>query len=157
MAKVPKKAVSRISNAKYYLDAARKIPNGLVGVKIFLLLTAWENCRLADEELHAWAGKVPHRKKIEKSHPLKLDDVRKPIIELIEAPDGKILEKDYLSAKQLSKLLETCRYGKSGGETELGLYFSNKKFTRWHTDEFERGLESKIAWAEAFVGALKRL
>lgn len=155
MVKMPKKAVAYLSNAKYYLNAAHKIPNDLVGARIYLLLIAWENCRLAEEELHTWAGKTPRREKIYRSHTLKLDDVRKPIIELVEQPDGKILEKDYLSSKELSKLLETCRYGKSGGETELRAYFSSKKFTRWHTDDFERGLDSKIAWAEALIEALK--
>jgi len=157
MAKVPNKAKAYISNANYYLAAARKISDDLVGVRIFLLLTAWENARLAEEQLHAWAQKTSVRKRIDKSHPLKLDDVRKPIIELVQQANGKLLERCYLSAEQLSKLLETCRYGLNGGETELSSFFSNKKFTRWHTDEFERGLESKIAWAIALVKAQEAL
>jgi len=69
MKKIPKSVKDYISNAKYYLEAANQFPSPTRdAVKISLLLTARENIKIAEEELHTWAQGSKPTKDLYKSH-----------------------------------------------------------------------------------------
>ena len=153
--KITDSVYAHISNARYYLNAAQRLPSPISdGVRILLLLTSWENIKIAEEELHAWAQGSKPRVLIYKSHRLKFEDVWKPIVRVILGPRGTPAKQvEYSTAKQLEKLLEVCRYGPKDGSRELAPYFER----RWFTDGFQRGLESKIGWQETYIEAIKHL
>src|SRR3972149_7645369 len=89
----------RISNARYFLEAADKHPSPTKdAVHILLLLIGWENIALAREELSAWANKSNIAKDIYKSHVKKLE--RLPGVTRITIDKkGKPHEKEYRSGK----------------------------------------------------------
>ena len=77
MKRIPKSVKEHISNARYHLEAANQFPSPIRDAdKISLLLTARENIKIAEEELHAWAQGAKPTEDLYKSHAYKLRDVR---------------------------------------------------------------------------------
>ncbi|MBU6370886.1 MAG: hypothetical protein KGH93_00080 [Patescibacteria group bacterium] len=152
--KIPKDITDRIANARYYLDASRKLPfRSYTGLKILSLLTAWENLTIAEEEMSAWIRKIPVSKKLYKSHVYKLKNVRKPI-ERIVIKNGRAHTTIYANGTELNKLLSICRYGSKSCSKNIEEIFVGRE---WITDEFERGLESRISWEEMSVKMFEKL
>lgn len=155
--KIPKRVFDHIHNANYWLSAAQKLSRGnLNGVRIFLLLTAWENIKLAKEVLHHWIQKTKPPKELWKSHEYKLQGVHKQyaIVQVSIDSNGKATPKYYWTGPQLNKLLQDCRYGLSAGDSKnLFLYFEKG----WDTRDFERGVINRIGWEETLIEALQEL
>lgn len=143
--KVPKNVQTHISNARYYFNAAQRIPSPVAdGARILLLLVAWENMHTAVAELRSYIWKTPLPKKLHKEHTAKLQEVRGPIIQLRPFGVGRFVEKAYLTPVELKKLLETCRYGPVGSLPDVAAHFARG----WYTDEFEKDLDNKLRWLE---------
>lgn len=152
MEKIPKTVKEYISNARYYLEAANQFPSPTRdAVKIFLLLTARENIKLAEEELHAWARGSKPTKDLYMSHSYKLRDVGDSYsIDriILEKPDSPVKTVSYKSGADFKKLHQICRYGLSSNDTkDIATIFSRG----WHSEAFERSLISKINWEEMMV------
>ena len=72
MKKIPKSVKAYISNARYYLESANQFPPLIRdGVRILLLLTARENIKIAEEELHAWVQGLEPSKNLYRALDLK--------------------------------------------------------------------------------------
>jgi hypothetical protein len=156
--KIPQLVKAHIKNVRYFLNTLQNLPSPVAqGVRILLLLTAWENMHIAIEELRARIWETPLPPRLHKSHEAKLKDVRGPITRIYKAGGGKLLEKAYTSPKELSDLLQTARYGPKGASTTLEEYFGNHTHTQWHTDEFERNLLSTLSWLELEIEMLENL
>ena len=157
MKKIPKSVKEHISNAHYYLKAANKFPSPTFdAVRISLLLTARENIKIAEEELHAWAQGSKPAKDLYKSHAYKLRDVRDSYsIDriILGKPGTKAKTITYKSGKDFEKLYQICRYGLRGDSKQLDLIFKRG----WNSDAFERALISKIKWEEAAIGMYENL
>lgn len=123
MKKIPNSVEDHISNAQYYIQAANDLPpRKWSAVRILLLLTAQENVKLAEEELHSWAQGTPVAKRLYKSHSYKLRDIRKSkSIDriILEPPSTTVKITSYYSGAQLAELLEICRYGPKTGSKDL--------------------------------------
>lgn len=151
MKKISASVKEHISNARYYLDAANKFPSPTRdAVRILLLLTARENIKIAEEELHAWAQGSKPTKDLYKSHAYKLRDVRDSYsIDriILGTPGTPAKTVSYKSGADFEKLHQICRYGLKGNSKDLSSIFSQG----WHSDAFERALISKIGWEEMMV------
>jgi hypothetical protein len=146
--KVPKNVKTHIANSRYYLGALGHLPQPVAqGVRILLLLTAWEHMHIASKFLESKVWNTPTSRELLRSHKEKLQGVRGPIVHLRDAGGGKLIEKAYMSPEELSELLEVARYGPKNILVELGEFFNG----RWITDEFERDLENRLGWLEAEV------
>jgi GTPase Era involved in 16S rRNA processing len=156
MKKIPNSVKDYISNSNYYLEATKFFPSPTCdAVKILLLLTAWENIKIAEEELHSWAQQTKPAELLYKSHAYKFRDVRKSksIDRIIILPSGTAKTISYSTGTQFEKLFQICRYGLNGDKKELALIFK----TGWFTDDFERFLISKIKWEEMMVKIYEEL
>jgi len=156
MKKIPNSVKDHISNANYYLDATKPFPSPKCdAVRVLLLLTAWENIKIAEEELHSWAQQTKPAEELYKSHAYKFRDVRKSksIDRIIILSSGTAKTITYATGTRLGKLIEICRYGLNGGEKELASIFSKG----WYSDDFERSLVSKIKWEETMVKIYEKL
>lgn len=145
-----------VSNANYCLDAAGKIPyRAFDAIRISLLLTAWENVQIAEEELHSWAQRTTPAKKLYTSHAYKFRNVRKSksIDQIIISLHGKAETTTYATDDDFDRLLQICRYGHKTGTKELAKIFK----TGWFFDDFERALISKIKWEETSVEMYENL
>lgn len=146
--KVPKNVRVHISNSRYYLGALARFPQPVAqGVRILLLLTAWEHMHIASKFLESKVWNTPTSKELLRSHKEKLQGVRGPIIHLRDAGGGKLIEKAYMGSEELSDLLEVARYGPKNASIKLEEFFNG----RWFTDEFERDLQNRLGWLEAEV------
>ena len=145
MKKPPASIRAWISNARLYFEAARRLPSPeMEAPRILLLLTAMENINIAESELDAWADGTLPDPRVYKSHKIKFEGVRKSITQLVFDANNKATEIDYVTSKQLDKLLQVARFGPKGKSPDLIAHFSK----RWFTDDFERGLDNKIRWTE---------
>ena len=157
MKKIPKSVKAYISNARYYLESANQFPPLIRdGVRILLLLTARENIKIAEEELHAWVQGLEPSKNLYRSHAYKLRDVRdsysiKRIILGKRGTPPKTVS--YRSGSDFEKLHQICRYGLNGDSKDLSSFFARG----WHTNAFERALISKIEWEEIMVKTYEEL
>ena len=148
--KLPVSIKERISNANYYLDAASRIPlRGFEAIRISLLLTAWENVQIAEEELHSWAQQTPPAQKLYTSHAYKFRNIRKSksIDRIVINSRGKAETTSYVTASDFERLLQICRYGFKNGTRDLAVVFKSG----WFFEDFERALVSKIRWEETSV------
>lgn len=139
----------RIANARYYLEAADKHPQPTRdAVHALLLLTAWENIEIADQELGAWVREDEVDARLYKDHRHKLKDA--PVItRVIIGKPGTgtpVREVNYSTGKGFKKLREICLYG-SADQKDLSKLFRSG----WHLDGFRRGLVWRIQWVELFV------
>lgn len=157
MKKIPKSVKEYISNARYYFEAANQFPSPTRdAVKILLLLTARENIKVAEEELHAWAQGSKPTKDLYKSHAYKLRDIRDSysIDRIILGKRGTPAKTiSYKSGTDFEKLHQICRYGLKGDSKDLSSIFARG----WHSDAFERALISKINWEEMMVKIYEEL
>ena len=156
MRSIPKSIKEHISNANYYFEAANRIPpRFFVAVRILLILTAWENVQIAEEELSAWAQRTKPTKKLYTSHAYKFRNVRKSksIDKIVINSQGKVDTTSYATDSDFEQLLQICRYGPKAGNKELGVVFK----TGWFSDDFERVLASKIKWEENIVEMYENL
>jgi hypothetical protein len=149
--KIPNSIKDHISNAYYYLTGADMISETThQGIRIFLLLTAWENIQLAEEELDTWAQKTRPTKELYKSHSYKLRKVREfnSIDRIILGPPGTPAQTiKYVTPHQLEQLLQICRYGFKTGTKELSSIFSKG----WEVRDFQSSLLTKIIWEETMI------
>lgn len=146
--KVPKNVRVHIANSRYYLGALIRLPQPVAqGVRILLLLTAWEHMHIAKKFLESKVWNTPTSPELLRSHKEKLQGVRGPVIHLRDVGGGKLIEKAYLDSEELSTLLEVARYGPKDTSVELEEFFNG----RWITDEFERDLENRLGWLETEV------
>jgi hypothetical protein len=114
------------------------------------LLTAWENIKIAEGELHNWIQKTPIPKGLHKSHADKFRDVRKSksINRIVLGKPGtKAITISYSTDKEFEKLLKLCRYGTGGGSKELKSIFEKG----WHFDNFRNGVITKIEWEKMMI------
>lgn len=155
MEKIPQSVKDHISNAQTYLDAANKFPSPMSdAIQILLLLTAWENIKIAQEELSAWANKTEPSKKLYKSHAHKFKKMKRPITRVILDKPGKPAQTiNYVSERDFEKLLFITRYGPRTGSKNLTAMFEKG----WHTDEFRNALINKIQWESTMVTAYEDL
>lgn len=155
MRKIPTSIKDHISNAHYYLEAANKFPPPTRdAIHILLLLTAWENIQIAQEELSAWAQQTITSKKLYKSHAYKFEKARKSITRIILGPPGTPARTiEYSSSTDFEKLILICRYGLKTGSKELANIFERG----WHSDAFERSLINKIGWEEMMIEVYESL
>jgi hypothetical protein len=148
--KIPKEIYNFLSNAEYHLASALALDEkSHIADRIYLLLIALENAFLADEIHHHWV----HEKKIPeeyfKKHGLKLDGVRHPVIRVqFDKSKKKAKQILYLSANQLEKLLNVCRYGPGRGAQSIQDYFGD---SRWFDDEFVKEVKNRLDWAKLGV------
>ena len=148
MKKIPKSIKDHISNAHCYLDSANKFPHPTCdAVRMLLLLTAWENIQIAEEELHSWVQKTTPSKKLYRSHAYKFHKA-KPIERIILGPKGTPAQTIvYSSDTDFEKLISMCRYGPRTGSKDLILLFKKG----WDLDTFQNSLINKINWEEAAI------
>lgn len=152
MKKIPKHIEDYASNANYYIEASEKFvyPNHQA-VKLLLLLTAWENIKIAEEELSAFIQKTIPVKELHKSHAYKF--IKAPGIARVEVRSKgmKAINTFYKSPEDFEKLIYICRYGPKSGQRNLNLIFKNG----WFLDHFENSLISKINWYNISVKMYK--
>ena len=156
MRKIPTSVKDHISNANYYLEAANIVSHRTSAAVHILLLTAWENIKIAEEELHSWAQKIPTANGLYKSHAYKFRNIRrsKSIDRIVVGPPGTQPQTtSYSTGTDFEKLLYICRYGPKGGSKELASIFGKG----WFPDDFHRSLISKIKWEEAAVKMFESL
>lgn len=145
-----------ISNANYYLNAEGKIPSRTFdAIRISLLLTAWENVQIAEDELSSWVECTPLVQKLYKSHAYKFRNVRKSksIDQISINLQGKAETTTYATGDDFKRLLQICRYGFETGTKELSKIFK----TDWYFEEFKRALISKIKSREKIVEIYENL
>lgn len=157
MPKVPTHIKDYISNADYHLGAELALPRReFAATHILSLLTAWENIKIAEEELHHWVWKTPVAKALHKSHAYKFRDIRKSkSIDriILGKPGTKAKTISYSTDKEFEKLIELCRYGTSGGSKALKSIFEKG----WHFDDFRNALITKIRWEKMMVEIYENL
>lgn len=142
---IPESIKDYISNAKYYLGAARELPfHTHNAARILLLLVAWENIVIADKELDSWAFKTPANDKLYKDHLFKFTDAPEIYRVVLGKKGTKAQEKKFSTAKDLTDLRIACQYGTNTESKNVAEIFR----TGWIPDDFERKLESKIKWTE---------
>jgi hypothetical protein len=153
MTQIPKHIKDYASNANYYIEAAEKFTYPSHQAVRLLLLTAWENIKIAEEELNSLIQKTIPSKKLHKSHAYKFE--KAPPIARVEVglPGTKAKNTFYKSAKDFENLISICRYGSKTGSRELKLMFKNG----WFLDHFESSLISKIKWYETSVKMYEEL
>ena len=146
MTQIPKHIKDYASNANYYIEAAEKFTYPSHQAVRLLLLTAWENIKIAEEELSGWAQKTLPSEKLYRSHEYKLR--KSPLIDNIIVKSTGIAETTtYATDAQFKQLHQICRYGTKTGSKELSKIFKRG----WFLDDFERSLVSKIKWEELMV------
>lgn len=122
MSKVPGNVRQFISNAKYYLEAAGKIPQPTQdAAHILLLIIGWENLVRADKELEAWAQKKQIDPKIIRDHAAKLGEVGEHnyISRVIVGPPGQHIPVVERTIKQVLNWLSCVRYASTARTTKL--------------------------------------
>ena len=119
-------------------------------------MTARENIKIAEEELHAWAQGSNPAKDLYKSHAYKLRDIREShsIDRIILGPPGTSAKTvTYKSGADFEKLHQICRYGLKGSSKDLASVFTRG----WHSDAFERSLINKIGWEDMMIKIYEKL
>jgi len=157
--KVPDDIKQFVSNARYYLEAANKLPPPTKdAAHILLLITAWENIIIADRQLHSWATNEPINPKLLKDHEAKLDEMSKDsyVQRIIVGPSGKgtpAKEIKYATGIELKKLRSLCLYGSSNETHEVAKLFER----HWFSDSFRRSLVNKTEWTEMSIRIYEEL
>lgn len=148
MKKIPNSIYDHILNAHHYLKSANKFPYPSDdAVRMLLLLTAWENIKIAEEELSAWAQQTTPSKKLYRSHAYKFQKAQ-PIERIILGPRGTPAQTvTYSSDIDFEKLISICRYGPKTGSKDLTSIFERG----WNLDTFQNSLISKINWEETAI------
>jgi hypothetical protein len=147
MKAIPDSAKDHISNARYYLEAANKLPPPTKdAAHILLLLISWENIVIADKELSAWATDKAIDPKIRKDHETKFKDAPEILRVIVGAPGAHTPARKirFSSGKELTDLRLACQYGSTTESKAVREIFK----TGWHADDFRRQLEAKIKWVE---------
>jgi hypothetical protein len=151
---VPVTIKDRVANARYYFDAAGKLPRPTQdAAHILLLLVGWENIAIADAELNAWANGDTAAERLYKDHASKLHGAPE-ILRVIIGPSGtKPREIRFTTGRDFAELRLACQYGSSTESKSVQQIFERG----WHPDSFQRELKSKIEWVELFIGQYEKL
>ena len=155
MKAMPQSVKGRIANARHYLEAARRSSGTAhVASRISSLLTALENVRIAEEEMHSWASKDPVTKGLYTSHEVKFSKVHHGIAQVVFDPQtGKADTVWYKTGSELKELHQTTRYGPDKNSPDVTKHFERG----WHTEEFENEITLDIEWEEMMVTVYESL
>ena len=146
--KIPNSIKDHLSNANCYLESAKKFPYPTCdAVRMLLLLTAWENMKIAEEELSAWVRQTTPSKKLYRSHAYKFQKAPQ-IDRIILGPRGTSPETIiYASDSDFEELISICRYGPKTGSKDLTSIFKRG----WNLDTFQNSLIDRINWENTTV------
>lgn len=153
---VPTSVKQYLSNARYYLDAANRLPPPTQDAgHILFLLIGWENIIIADTELSAKAQGSEVGKELHKDHAQKFKDAPEVLRVIIGKPGTHTPAKEirYTSPADFAKLRQICQYGLNGDSKDIGSIFHRG----WHADDLRRALANKIGWIEMLIKIYEEL
>lgn len=145
MKALPDSIKAHASNARYYLEAADRLPAPTRdAAHVLMLLIGWENIVIADEEMSAWANQADVDEKIYKSHSTKYKDLPE-VTRTILGPSGTPPRTvRFSSGRNFEELRMVCQYGSNTEGKNVRELFNRG----WHLDRLRNGLINKIGWVE---------
>jgi len=153
---VPTTIKQHLKNAKYYLDAANKLPPPTQDAgHILFLLIGWENIAIADSELSAKAQGSEVSKELYKDHAQKFKGAPEVLRVIVGKPGTHTPAQEirYSTPEDFTKLRQICQYGLSGGSKDIQEIFDRG----WHADDLRRALANKIGWVEMLITIYEEL